>query len=194
MVEITVEQKKIILDDRILDELENFHKNSNSIYNEKDERLKSAFNIISLKNNDDLLKANHLFGELNIIVVRNLDDKFLEGLELKPVYDNFLIKDSDGWRVQSHYIGYGMNVEDLEKCVNYVKNKGVVKKTEEVKDYTRDRILSRIEDLKEGKKAYNVNSKLIMGKGNVIKESYTEEAIKFWENSELIIAELERLI
>ena len=194
MEQIIVEQKKITLDDRILDELENFHKDSNSIYNEKNERLKSAFNIIAIKDNDDLLKAHQLFGELNIIVVRSLDDKFLDGLRIKPIDNEFLIKDSDGWRIQSHYIGFGMNVEDLEKCVNYIKNKGVNTKTEEVKDYTKDRIISRIKDLEEGKKAYDVNSKIVIGDGTVIKQTYTEEAIKFWENSELIITELKRFI
>ena len=44
-MEIVVEQKRINLDNKIITELENFHKNSTSLYSSN----KSVFNIISVK-------------------------------------------------------------------------------------------------------------------------------------------------
>lgn len=188
-MEIVVEQKKIKLDKRILTELENFHKNSESIYNENNETLKSAFDIISVKDTDDVIKAHDLFDKLNINL---LSDKkgFLYNSKSKPVENNFIIKDSNGWRIQSHYIGTGMGVEDLEKCVNYITEKGI---GENVKDYTKDKILSRIKELKGGKEMYDMNEK-ILPNDEKIKGSYSAEGHNFWKNSELIITELEKFI
>ena len=123
---ITVEQKEIELDERILTELDNFHNNSESIYNDGNENRKSCFDIISIKDSSDMIKTNDLFSKLNIkLLTKEKYKKFLESSKDKTketIDNNFLIKDSEGWRVQSHYIGYGMNVEDLEKCVNYIMN------------------------------------------------------------------------
>jgi hypothetical protein len=188
-VEITVEQKKIKLDDRILTELDNFHKNAKSIYNEKDEQLKSAFDIISVKDGNDVIKANDLFKKLKIKVISN-KNTFLKNNKKNPVENNFMIKDSEGWRIQSHYIGWGMNTEDLEKCVDYILGNGNIDTT---KDYTKDKIKSRIEELKEGKKVYDANEKLTI-KDNKIKGSYTKEAHAFWKNVDMLIKELESLV
>jgi hypothetical protein len=56
-MEIVVDQKRINLDNKIITELENFHKNSTSLYSSN----KSVFNIISVKDVNDVLKANELF-------------------------------------------------------------------------------------------------------------------------------------
>ena len=52
-MEIVVEQKRINLDNKIITELENFHKNSASLYNHN---YKSVFNVISVKDVNDVLK------------------------------------------------------------------------------------------------------------------------------------------
>ena len=62
--------------------MENFHKNSESIYNEENEKLKSAFNIISLKDDNDVFKASDLFKRLNITLLSN-KEKFKEKFPLK---------------------------------------------------------------------------------------------------------------
>jgi len=186
---IVVEQKTIELDDRILTELDNFHKNSESIYNEGNEKLKSAFCIISVKDVRDVIKVDDLLSRLDIKLL-NDKDKFLEGEKGKPVENNFIIRDGNGWRIQSHYIGFGMSVVDLEKCVDYITKKGKITKT---KDYTIDKISSRIKELKEGKKLYDMNEKILIG-NTEIKGQYTKNAHEFWQNSELIIKELEKFL
>ncbi len=192
-MKIIVELKKIELDNRIISEIENFHKNSKSIYNEGPEQFKSCFNIISVKDNDDIIKANDLFSEIDITILSD-KEKFIENSKNKPVKDNFLIKDNDGWRIQSHYLGTGMSVESLEKCISYItKHEGFSKKDKkDKKDYLRDRILSRIEELKTGRNLYDMN---ISDKTpNIIKPRYSDEGIKFWERVPYIIEELEKFI
>lgn len=189
-MKITVEQKELELDDRIITELENYHKNSNSIYNENNEQLKSAFNIILLKDNADIINVDKLFNKLDIEVIKNKKD-FLKSIKKKPIENDFLIKDGSGWRIQSHYIGYGMDVESLEKCVTYIfkKTEKTSKKTSK-KDYTKDKIKSRIIELKHGKALYDENEKI----SDYRKASYSEEAHLFWKSTDLIIKELEKFI
>lgn len=188
-MEIIVEQKKINLDNRILSELENFHKNSDSIYNENNESYKSAFNIISVNDDDDIIKTHELLTQLDIEVISNMET-FLMTDKSKQVKKGFVIRDGSGWRIQSHYLGWGMNVEDLEKCVNYITEKGVVNDT---KDYTKYKILSRIKELKTGKKAYDINEK-ILPNDEKMKASYSEEGHNFWKSSNIIISELEKYV
>ena len=129
-MEIVVEQKRINLDNKIITELENFHKNSTSLYSSN----KSVFNIISVKDVNDVLKANELFNRLNIKVLKN-KDKFLEKSNNNPINNYFLIKEGNEWKIQSDYIGFGMNVEDLEKCVNFITQNSNVN---EIKDFTKE--------------------------------------------------------
>jgi len=188
-MDIVVEQKKIRLDNRILTELDNFHKNSESIYNKNGEKYKSAFCIISVKDVDDVIKVDDLLSRLDIKLLTD-KDKFLEDEKEKPVENNFIFRDGNGWRIQSHYLGYGMSVHDLEKCVDYITKKGNITKT---KDYTIDKISSRIKELKEGKELYDMNEKISIG-DKKIKPQYSKDAHRFWKNSELIIKELEKLL
>jgi len=186
---IVVEQKTIELDNRILTELDNFHRNSESIYNEGNKKLKSAFCIISVKDVGDVIKADDLLSRLYIKLLGD-KDKFLEDNKENPIKNNFIIRDGNGWRIQSHYLGYGMNVEDLGKCVDYITKKGNITKT---KDYTIDKISSRIKELKEGKTLYDMNEKVSIG-DKEIKAQYSKDAHEFWKNSELIIKELEKFL
>jgi hypothetical protein len=110
---ITVESREIKLDDRVLVEWQNFIKNRNSIYNKSHEYFKSIFNIISVESVDDILRCDSLFEKLGVIVISNKDIS----LQLSK---GFVIRDDEGWKLQSHYLGDGMNVDDLEKCVNYI--------------------------------------------------------------------------
>jgi hypothetical protein len=187
-MKITIEQKEIELDDRILEELENFHKHKESIYNEKGEQLMSAFNIISVIDDEDIIKAHKLFKKLGIVVIADMK-KFNSG---EPSYNCFLINNGSNWRLQSHYIGWGMNTDDLEKCVNYIiTKKDYTNNTK--KDYTKDKILSRIKELENGKNVYDLNKKLTY-KDKKMKGSYTKEATIFWENVNLLITELKKYV
>jgi hypothetical protein len=186
-MEIVVEQKRINLDNKIITELENFHKNSGSLYNHN---CKSAFNVISVKDVNDVLKTNELFNRLNIKVLKN-KDKFLEKSNNNPINNTFLIKEGNEWKIQSDYIGSGMNVEDLEKCVNFITQNSNVN---EIKDFTKERVISRIKELKKGKKLYDDNEKLSAGPKNHYKASYSKDGHNFWKISKFIIEELENLI
>jgi hypothetical protein len=189
---ITVEQKEIELDDRILTELENHHKNAKSIFNLDNEHRLSCFDIIFVKDMYDVLKAATLFKRVNISLFSSdaTRDSFMLANDNNPLSNNFLIKSRNHWRIQSHYIWYGMSVESLEKCVDYItSSKSYI---DNVKDYTRERLKSRISELKKGKSEYNDIAK--SSSPGYIKPTYSKEAQAFWNVSDLIIKELEALL
>ena len=137
----------------------------------------------------DVIKVDNLLSRLDIKLLTD-KDKFLKDEKERPVENNYIIRDDDVWRIQSHYLGSGINVDDLEKCVDYITKNGNITKT---KDYTKYKISSRIKDLKEGKRLYDMNEEISIG-DKKLKGQYTEDAHRFWKNSELIIKELEKLL
>lgn len=177
MGKITVEQKDLEIGTTfITEELEKFYKNSDSI-----------FTVISISDTDDILKAHNLFGKINYVVLRD-KEKFLMNSKAN---NGYLFKDNEGWRLQSHYLGSGMNTHDLEKCINYIiENKLYI---ESDKDYTKDMIASRIEELIKGREAYIYNDSLI-NSAFTLKGSYSTEGHNFWKNSDIIINELKRFL
>ena len=64
----------------------------------------------------------------------------------------------------------------------------------EIKDFTKERVISRVKELKKGKKLYDDNEKLSAGPKNHYKASYSKDGHNFWKISKFIIEELENLL
>lgn len=72
---------------------------------------------IAVKDKYDVLKASDLLEFVGIPVFASAETKakFIETGD--NVKNNFLMRDSHGWRIQSHYIGDGISIEELETII-----------------------------------------------------------------------------
>jgi len=78
------------------------------------EELKLDDHVILVRNQADVVKADKILSKIGLPVFSAEIRKEWETQE-KEVYNNFLIKDDDCWRIQSHYIGFGVSVDLLEE-------------------------------------------------------------------------------
>ena len=78
----------------------------------------NEIDVIAVKDKNDVLKASELLEKIGLKVFRSEEtkNKFIQ--EGDDVKNNFLIKDVEGWRIQSHYLGNGISVEECEKKIN----------------------------------------------------------------------------
>jgi hypothetical protein len=90
--------------------------------------LKLKDDAILIKNTQDLFKADMLLRSIGIGIFS--DDAKRKQYEKKDV-NGFLIKDQDGYRIQSHYIGFGTPVDVLEVKIQKYKSKQNTLFTEE---------------------------------------------------------------
>jgi hypothetical protein len=91
---------------------------------------------IALRDKYDLLKADEILNRIGIKVFGSEEKKkeFENGHD--DIKDNFLISEDDGgWRIQSHYLGFGITIDSLEEQVNNIINKipNIIERTEELK-------------------------------------------------------------
>jgi hypothetical protein len=89
------------------------------------EEIVGKIGVFSLRDKQDVLRAHEALSKFRIKVFKTDED--LRKFELKDsdIKDNFLMKDSDGWRIQSHFIGKGFPVEELViLSESYVKKIG----------------------------------------------------------------------
>ena len=77
------------------------------------EQMIHKIDIFFVKDKEDVLKAHHCLKKFGIPVFKSEDS--LRNFEINDsdINNNYLIKDNDGWRIQSHYIGNGFPVEEL---------------------------------------------------------------------------------
>lgn len=86
------------------------------------EKLKENFYYVQVKDQYDVIRAHDLFSKIGVEVFK--DDGQIESFlkrqreKEEPVKDNWLIKDGDGWRIQSHFIATDHTTEELEKEIN----------------------------------------------------------------------------
>jgi hypothetical protein len=85
------------------------------------EKLQKRFNYVQVRDKYEILKAHELLEKIGVkildddahkIKVLNLDDSKYKSNGLF-----YIIKDSDGWKIQSHFIGTGNTIEELEEEV-----------------------------------------------------------------------------
>lgn len=90
--------------------------------------LKEKFYYVQVKDQYDVIKAHDLLSKIGVTVFK--DDGQIESFlkrqreKDKPVKNNFLIKDDDGWRIQSHFIATDHTTDELEEEIkNYLRSK-----------------------------------------------------------------------
>lgn len=74
--------------------------------------------VIAVKDKTDVLKAAELLEKIGIIIFPDIEGKirFIETGD--DVKNYFLIEDKDGWRIQSHFIGFGASTDVLESRIS----------------------------------------------------------------------------
>lgn len=89
----------------------------------EDQQFISQFNVIRVSNKRDVLKAADLLSKLDIKVFKDEESKskFVETGD--NVNNNYLIKDLDGWRIQSYYLGDAIGTDALELKINELMEK-----------------------------------------------------------------------
>lgn len=79
---------------------------------------------IAVKNKEEVIKAFTILEKIGIHVFDDEQKKnYLED-ENRQVENNYMMQESDGgFRIQSHYIGSGISIKNLEKQVNEILQK-----------------------------------------------------------------------
>jgi hypothetical protein len=89
------------------------------------EEIVGKIGVFSLRDKQDVLRAHEALSKFGIKVFKTDEDLRKFGLNDSDMKNNFLMKDSDGWRIQSHFIGKGFPVEELViLSESYVKKIG----------------------------------------------------------------------
>jgi hypothetical protein len=103
---------------------------------------------IAVKDKNDVVKALTILEKIGIeIMSEEKKNNYLQD-ETKTVDNNFMIQEKDGgFRIQSHYIGFGISLESLEKQVNDVIEKypNIGDKIKEIKNKEKE-LLEEIEN------------------------------------------------
>lgn len=87
--------------------------------------LKISDDVIFVRNKNDVLKAAELLESIGIPVFTSPQVKEEWKTTDKEVTNNYMIQNPDrSWRIQSHYLGNGTPIDELEAAVNNFK--GVV--------------------------------------------------------------------
>lgn len=79
---------------------------------------------IAVKDKNDVVKALTILEKIGIEVMSDEQKKSYLTDENRTVDNNFMVQEDDGgFRVQSHYIGFGISLKNLEKQVDDVIKK-----------------------------------------------------------------------
>lgn len=79
---------------------------------------------IAVKDKNDVVKALTILESIGIKRMTDEQKKNYLADETRKVDNNFMIQEEDGgFRIQSHYIGFGISIENLEKQVNDIVEK-----------------------------------------------------------------------
>lgn len=88
------------------------------------ETFKIEDEVILLESKDDLIKAHEILSPIGIIVFSTEEKKEEWTNHEDRTYHGFLVKEDSGWRIQSHYLGFGTPVSKLEEVVQKYRNEG----------------------------------------------------------------------
>lgn len=117
---------------------------------------------IAVKDKNDVVKALTILEKIGIYRMSDEQkEKYLLD-DTRTVENNFMIQEDDGgFRIQSHYLGFGISIENLEKQVNDIlkKHPNISEKLKEIKDIEdelrkeikdkEDRFIKEIENIKQ---------------------------------------------
>ncbi len=106
---------------------------------------------IAVKDKNDVVKALTILERLGIKIKTDEEKEKYLADENKTVNENFMIQEEDGgFRIQSHYIGFGISIESLEKQVDdIIKNHpGICEKLVEI-ETKKNELAKEIEEKKQ---------------------------------------------
>ena len=92
---------------------------------------------IAVKDKNDVVKALTILERIGIKRMSDEQKKIYLTDEEKIVDNNFMIQEDDGgFRIQSHYIGFGISIESLEKQVGDIikRHPDICKRLEEIEE------------------------------------------------------------
>jgi hypothetical protein len=79
---------------------------------------------IAVKDKNDVVKALTILERIGIEIMSEEKKKTYLADNTKTVDNNFMIQEDDGgFRIQSHYLGFGISIESLEKQVDKIIKK-----------------------------------------------------------------------
>jgi hypothetical protein len=106
------------------------------------EALQKKFNYVQVRDKYDILKAHELLEKIGVkvlnddahkIKVMNLDDSRYKSNSFNGFF--YIIKDGDGWKIQSHFIGTENTIDELEEDVYlYLRGKSKSEMTDEERE------------------------------------------------------------
>lgn len=167
------------------------------------EKLKKELQVkyynVKVRDRYEVIKANDLLKQIDVIVFPT-DQKLIDYINSKSTFkDSYMMKDSEGWRIQSHFISDDNTIETLEKDVKRYQRKvdKIVlndKDVEECEDllFTTEKKLeflfcylfnnySHIDDIKDLPSSFDYIFERISEKFDVDFSSYKRQA-EFTEN------------
>ena len=119
---------------------------------------------IAVKDKNDVVKALTILEKIGVEIMSEEQKKNYLTDEKKIVNNNFMIQEDDGgFRIQSHYLGFGISLENLEKQVNNTIEKypNICKRLKEI-EYMKRKLTKEIEKKKKKftKEIDNINIEL----------------------------------
>lgn len=87
------------------------------------QELQKKYYYVKVRDKYEVIKAHDLLSKIEMPIFT--DESIIKFIKSGDnVKDNYLIKDTDGWRIQSHFIATDNFVEDLEEDVScYLRKK-----------------------------------------------------------------------
>ena len=106
---------------------------------------------IAVQDKNDVVKALTILEKIGINVMTETKKKNYLADEKRTVDNNFMIQEDDGgFRIQSHYLGFGISLESLEKQVNEIIEKypDICERITEIEEKTK-KLTKEIEEKKK---------------------------------------------
>ena len=119
---------------------------------------------IAVKDKNDVVKALTILEKIGVEVMSEEKKKEYLADPTRTVDNNFMIREDDGgFRIQSHYLGFGISIESLEKQVDDIikKHPDICEKLKDIANKEKE-LAKEIEEKKEKltKEINNINAEL----------------------------------
>ena len=98
---------------------------------------------IAVKDKNDVVKALTILERIGIEIMSEEKKRNYLADEKRTINNNFMIQEDDGgFRIQSHYIGFGISLESLKKQVDDIieKHPNICEKLKEIKNKKKELI------------------------------------------------------
>lgn len=110
---------------------------------------------IAVKDKNEVVQALTILEKIGIHVMSDEKKENYLRDDSKHVEDNFMIQEKDGgFRIQSHYIGFGISIESLQKQVEEILSK-IPDIKEKITDFEETKI-KMLKEIEEKTKQVNI--------------------------------------